>query len=182
MAGTHRGPRLRQFSPLGFELGFNARRIAGSALRSLLSLALVAALSPHATSADQAAGKAAALGPPRQPSAPGAAVYLISPRDGEVTGQTFTAVFGLRGMGVAPAGTTLPNTGHHHLLIDYPGTPALGRTLPASAQLRHFGGGQTQAVLNLPPGQHRLRLLFADGLHVPHNPPLLSEPVVITVR
>ncbi len=117
-----------------------------------------------------------------QPSAAGAAVYLIAPRDGEVVGQTFTVVFGLRGMGVAPAGTTLAHTGHHHLLIDYPGIPALERTLPSSEQLRHFGGGQTQTVLNLAPGQHSLRLLFADGRHLPHKPPLLSDTIVITVR
>ena len=108
------------------------------------------------------------------PSAPGAEVYFISPRDGETVHNPVTVRFGLRGMGVAPAGVTQANTGHHHLLIDVAELPAPGQPVPADEQHRHFGGGQTETTLELSPGVHTLQLLLADQAHVPHQPPVVS--------
>jgi hypothetical protein len=89
-------------------------------------------------------------------------------------------VFGLAGAGVAPAGIDLPNTGHHHLLVDVELTN-MGLPIPADAQHIHFGAGQTETTIELAPGQHVLRLALGDQLHVPHDPPLISEPVTIQV-
>jgi Domain of unknown function (DUF4399) len=118
---------------------------------------------------------------PRTPSADGAVVYIVSPADGAIVAETFTVIFGLRGMGVAPAGVERPGTGHHHLLIDMGELPALDAPLPASDQLRHFGGGQTEISLTLPPGEHTLLLVLGDQLHIPHDPPMISERVTVTV-
>jgi hypothetical protein len=111
----------------------------------------------------------------------GAVAYIISPANGATVSSPVTVVFGLKGMGVAPAGTEKANTGHHHLLIDID-APALDQPLPASAQLIHFGGGQTQTVLELAPGTHTLQLVLGDMNHIPHNPPVVSEKVTITVK
>jgi hypothetical protein len=110
-----------------------------------------------------------------------AEVYFISPVDGDTVSGEFEVRFGLRGMGVAPAGVEVDNTGHHHLLIDLETLPAMDVPLPASDQVRHFGGGQTQTTLSLPPGQHSLQLLLGNYSHIPHNPPVLSEKITITV-
>lgn len=118
---------------------------------------------------------------PRQPSPPGARVYIISPADGAVVSNPVRIVFGLSGMGVAPAGTERENTGHHHLLIDAE-VPDLNLPIPADDQYVHFGGGQTETERTLTPGRHTLRLLLGDHLHIPHDPPLLSEPVTIQVQ
>lgn len=126
--------------------------------------------------------KPAAPSLPRSAAPEGAAVYIISPRDGEVVGSTFTVVFGLRGMGIAPAGLKYPNTGHHHLLINTKTFPPMDRTLPSTEQLRHYGGGQTETVLTLPPGRHSLQLLLGDYLHIPHQPPVLSRKINILVK
>lgn len=115
------------------------------------------------------------------PSADGASLYIISPVHGEVVSSPVKVVFGLSGMGVAPAGTDKANTGHHHLLIDT-GLPDLTRPIPADDQHRHFGGGQTEVVIELAPGEHSLQLLFADYAHTPHSPPLASQPITIHVR
>ena len=85
-------------------------------------------------------------------------------------------------MGVAPAGIAHPNTGHHHLLIDVATPPKAGETIPNDAQHRHFGGGQTEVALQLAPGKHTLRLLLGDHLHRPHDPPVMSEEITITVE
>ncbi|MDQ8186307.1 DUF4399 domain-containing protein [Pelagicoccus sp. SDUM812002] len=118
----------------------------------------------------------------RQPSPEGAEVYIISPADGEVVGKTFTVQFGLIGMGVAPAGIDMPNTGHHHLLIDAEGSPDMSTPMPMSDNLKHFGGGQTQVELTLAPGEHRLQLVLGDYLHIPHQPAVISEEITITVK
>lgn len=118
------------------------------------------------------------------PSAPGARVYLIAPADGATVRSPFTARFGLKGMGIAPAGVEKEMTGHHHLIIDAP-LPAgedLDYAIPADDNYRHFGGGQTETELTLPPGQHTLQLMLGDHNHVPHDPPLASERITITVR
>ena len=92
--------------------------------------------------------------------------------------------FGLSGLGVAPAGVDKPNTGHHHLLIDRdpPTGEKLNQAMPNDAHLRHFGGGQTEAILDLSPGKHSLQLIFGDFNHVPHDPPLVSEKIEIEVK
>ncbi len=119
---------------------------------------------------------------PRTPSAEGAVAYIISPRDGETVDKTFTIRFGLRGMGVAPATVQIPNTGHHHLLIDDVKMPDLDMPMPPKDTLKHFGGGQTETDLTLAPGEHKLRLVLGDWLHVPHAPPVASEVITITVK
>jgi hypothetical protein len=110
-----------------------------------------------------------------------AEVYFISPQDGDNVSGTFEVRFGLKGMGVAPAGIEMDNTGHHHLLIDMDTLPPMDAPLPKSDQVRHFGGGQTETALSLPPGQHTLQLLLGDYSHVPFNPPVMSEKITITV-
>lgn len=112
----------------------------------------------------------------------GAQVYIISPADGETVTSPVTVRFGLKGMGVAPAGIDKPDTGHHHLLIDVPDRPALDKPLPADDQHKHFGGGQTEATIELPPGKHTLQLIMGDMNHVPHDPPLISEKITVTVK
>jgi len=116
----------------------------------------------------------------RSPSPPDAALYIISPADGARVSSPVTVVFGLQGAGVAPAGVDLPNTGHHHLLIDTE-VPPLDSPVPADAQHVHFGLGQTETIVELSPGEHRLQLLLGDYLHVPHDPPLVSEPITVRV-
>lgn len=111
-----------------------------------------------------------------------AQAYLISPKDGATVPSTFTAQFGLSGMGIAPAGIDKDGTGHHHLLIDLDTLPDLDKSLAVTEHIKHFGGGQTQATLTLPPGEHTLQLLLANYVHIPHVPPVLSEPITITVE
>lgn len=118
---------------------------------------------------------------PRQPAPEGAAVYFIAPADGAVVSSPVTVKFGLRGMGIAPAGLDHPHTGHHHLLIDAPEVD-MGLPLPKTDQVRHFGGGQTEAAVELAPGAHTLQLLLGDYLHIPHDPPILSATVTVTVE
>ena len=115
----------------------------------------------------------------RSSSPEGARVYIMSPADGAVVHTTFTVEFGLAGMGVAPAGVERANTGHHHLLVDGMELPSLDA--PLGDAVTHFGGGQTQTRLTLPPGEHTLQLILGDHLHIPHNPPIVSEPITITV-
>jgi hypothetical protein len=132
-------------------------------------------LAPLATAQD------AASTPPRTASAAGAEVYIQSPADGAQVRSPFLVRFGLRGMGVAPAGVTNANTGHHHLLIDVATLPPDNLPLPQTDQFRHFGAGQTEAEISLPPGQHTLQLVLGDALHIPHDPPLRSARITITV-
>ncbi len=111
----------------------------------------------------------------------GASVRIISPADGATVSSPVTIQFGLSGMGVAPAGTDLENTGHHHLIIDAP-LPDLSLPVPASDNYRHFGGGQTEVTLDLAPGSHTLQLLMGDFVHIPHADPVYSEVITITVK
>ncbi|MCR8923261.1 DUF4399 domain-containing protein [Dasania sp. GY-MA-18] len=110
----------------------------------------------------------------------GAKVYIISPADGAVVTSPVTVTFGLKGMGVAPAGTDRANTGHHHLLVDAKALPAAGQ--PMGGEVIHFGGGQTETTLELAPGKHSLQLIMGDMAHVPHNPIVASEKITITVK
>ncbi len=114
------------------------------------------------------------------PSANGAYVYIISPADGETVGQTVTVKFGLAGMGVSPAGLDKANTGHHHLLIDADSLPAAG--VPMGKDVKHFGGGQTETTIELPKGKHTLQLVMGNYLHIPHEPPVVSEKITIYVK
>lgn len=115
-------------------------------------------------------------------SAPDAAVYLIQPTDGATVDQTFKVVFGLSKMGIAPAGSTKKNTGHHHVLIDTDTLPDLTKPLPATDKIKHFGGGQTETALMLSPGEHTLQLVLGNFAHVPHSKPLVSDKITITVK
>jgi len=123
-----------------------------------------------------------ALAQQRTASPKGAEVYIITPRDGATVSSPFTVSFGLRGMGVAPAGINLAETGHHHLLIDTDPPADLSKPLPATDKIVHFGKGQTETRVELPPGKHTLQLLLADFLHIPHDPPVISRKIAVTVR
>jgi Domain of unknown function (DUF4399) len=117
-----------------------------------------------------------------QTAAPaGAAVYIVKPVAGARVKSPVTVVFGLTGMGIAPAGVKFDNTGHHHLLIDTELPSDLTQPLPVSDNIRHFGKGQTEATLDLPPGKHTLQLLFADFTHTPFTPNVTSKKITITV-
>lgn len=122
------------------------------------------------------------------PAPEGATLYFVGLENGATVTSPVTVVFGLRGMGVAPAGVEKENTGHHHLLLN---RPALGEgefgaeefelALPNDENHRHFGAGQTEVTLELPPGTHTLQLVLGDHGHVPHKPPVVSEVITITV-
>jgi hypothetical protein len=117
----------------------------------------------------------------RTPSPAGAEVYIISPKNGATVHNPVHIQFGLKGMGIAPAGVKFDNTGHHHLLIDTDAPADAGAPLPATDKIVHFGKGQTETSITLPPGKHTLQLLLADQNHVPHNPPVMSKKITITV-
>ena len=110
-----------------------------------------------------------------------AKVYFISPTDGATVSSPFKVEFGLSGMGVAPAGVEHDKTGHHHLIVDAP-LPPLDQPIVNDEHHMHFGGGQTETMVTLPPGKHTLQLLLADFQHVPHNPPVYSKQITITVK
>jgi hypothetical protein len=127
-------------------------------------------------------GSSLAFAQDRTPSPPGAEAYIISPKDGATVSSPVTVVFGLKGMGIAPAGIAFENTGHHHLLIDTDTPPDLTKPLPATDKVVHFGKGQTEASVKLAPGKHTLQLLLGDQLHTPHNPAVMSKKITITVK
>jgi len=123
------------------------------------------------------------------PAPDGAEVYFTNLEDGATVSAPVKVEFGLKGMEVAPAGTDKENTGHHHILVDRPplgegpdGAEELEAALPADDNHMHFGGGQTEVSLDLAPGQHTLQLVLGDMNHVPHNPPVVSEVITITVE
>jgi hypothetical protein len=126
-------------------------------------------------------GASLAFAQERTPSPAGAEVYIIAPKDGAKVHAPVLVQFGLKGMGIAPAGVKFDNTGHHHLLIDTDPPADLSAPLPATDKIVHFGKGQTETSLNLAPGKHTLQLLLADQSHIPHNPPVLSRKISITV-
>jgi Domain of unknown function (DUF4399) len=132
-------------------------------------LTVLLALACSAAFADQAAAPA------------GAVVYIVRPAAGARVKSPVTIVFGLTGMGIAPAGVKFDNTGHHHLLIDTELPADLTQPLPVSDAIRHFGKGQTETTLDLSPGKHTLQLLFADFTHTPFTPNVASKKITITV-
>ena len=143
--------------------------------RTLLALALTGLAGVAMAAAD-------APGLPTTQAPEGAEVYIISPSDGATVGQDVTVSFGLKGMGVAPAGVDKEHTGHHHLLVDVDELPAAGQPIPADANHIHFGGGQTQTTLKLAPGTHTLQLELGDKSHVPFEPAVVSRKITITVE
>lgn len=107
-------------------------------------------------------------------------LYFVVPEDGAVVESPVRVIFGLRGMGVAPAGVERDGTGHHHLIIDAP-LPEAGKPIPADDHHRHFGGGQTETMIELAPGKHTLQLVLGDHLHVPVEG-VTSDRITITVK
>jgi uncharacterized protein DUF4399 len=149
-------------------------------MRTFVIAALVLAASLCAVPLAGAQTPAAAL--ERTPSPPGAEAYIISPKDSATVPGPVLVQFGLKGMGVAPAGVKFENTGHHHLLIDTDAPADAAAPLPATDKIVHFGKGQTETTLTtLTPGKHTLQLLLGDQNHVPHNPPVISRKITITV-
>ena len=112
-----------------------------------------------------------------------ASLYIGWPNNGEVVaaGKPFRVWFGLRNMGVAPKDVKFPNTGHHHLLVDTD-LPPSDQVIPSDRNHLHFGAGETEAMVELPPGKHTLQLLMGDDKHFPHNPPVYSKKITVTVK
>lgn len=166
--------------PLSFAL-LSAAGLASSAL-------FFSSCSEGQAQTEEKSDKAAAPAVPALPASPvpsaeGAKCYIISPKDGETVGKTFTVQFGLKGMGVAPATVYLEGqfTGHHHLVLDAD-LPDMKLPFPMSDNYLHFGGGQTETELTLEPGEHTLQLVLGDHNHVPHDPPVVSEKITVTVE
>ena len=141
-----------------------ASRLVGALALPLLLLPVSALADDHRTAAPE-----------------GAEVYFITPQDGDTVSNPVTVRFGLKGMGVAPAGVEKENTGHHHLLIDQK-LEDYDSAIPSDETHRHFGGGQTETSLELAPGEYTLQLILADQNHVPHEPPVESRVIMVTVE
>ena len=136
---------------------------------------------PEAAPAEAAPAEEAAAALPRTPSPEGARVFFISPTDGDTVTNPVHIVFGIEGMEVAPAGTDAPHSGHHHILIDAE-LPDLTMPIPASDNYVHFGDGRTETEITLEPGEHTLQMLLGDHLHIPHDPPVMSEKITVFVE
>src|SRR3984893_7992863 len=144
-------------------------------MRTLIIAALLLA-------APLAAAQTPAVAPERTASPAGAEVYIISPRDGATVHSPVRVQFGLKGMGVAPAGGKFENNSHPHLLIDGAAPADAAAPLPATDKIVHFGKGQTETTLTtLTPGKHTLQLVLGDQNHIPHNPPVISKKITVTV-
>jgi len=111
-----------------------------------------------------------------------AMLYIISPQDGDTVSSPVKVIFGLNGMGVAPAGIKMKNTGHHHLLIDLAQLPDINLPIPSDDHHSHFGKGQTEALIELDKGEHTLQLILGDHMHVPHEPPIISKKIRIKIN
>ena len=140
-------------------------------MKSAIAASLFAFLVPVAAFADTEA----------TPSAKDAKVFIIEPKDGAAVTSPVTVKFGIEGMEIAPAGTDKANSGHHHLIIDTK-LEELTAAIPADANHIHFGKGQTETTVDLKPGEHTLQLILGDKNHVPHNPPVVSDVIKITVK
>ncbi|MFT5508082.1 MAG: hypothetical protein ACI89J_001152 [Hyphomicrobiaceae bacterium] len=123
------------------------------------------------------------------PAPANAKVYFVNLKDGATVKSPVKVIFGLSGMGVAPAGTEKAKTGHHHLFIDRPtlgkgpdGADELEANIPSDEKHRHFGGGQTETTVELKPGKHTLQLVLGDLNHIPHKTPVVSPVITITVK
>ena len=118
---------------------------------------------------------------PRTASTEGASVFFISPADGDTVTNPVSIEFGIEGMNVVKAGENQPDSGHHHLLIDTD-LPDFGLPIPADEHHIHFGDGSTSTEITLEPGTHTLRMILGDHLHIPHDSPIMSDPITITVK
>jgi hypothetical protein len=153
-------------------------------VRLAFALAIAVAVTPALAADEQQHDHAGApaSGAIQRTSRPAdAKLYIISPKNGETVTSPVKVRFGLSGMGVAPAGVATASTGHHHLIIDAP-LPPMDQPLPKDDHHMHFGGGQTEASVELPPGDHTLQLILADKDHLPFDPPLYSEQIKIHVK
>ncbi len=133
-----------------------------------------------ATGSETPAANSGTIALPRSPSPEGARVFFITPADGDVVVSPVRIEFGIEGMSIAPAGDATKHSGHHHLIVNA-GLPATDMPIPASENYIHFGDGSTSTSLDLEPGEHTLQLLLGDHLHIPHDPPVSSEVITITV-
>src|SRR5215469_8233486 len=115
------------------------------------------------------------------PAPKDAHLYIISPQDGAVVKGAFLCRFGLRNMRVVPAGDNAPKSGHHHLLLDVDAPLDPHEPIPRDKRHIHFGEGETEALIELPPGKHALQLVLGDAKHYPFNPPVVSKPITIFV-
>ena len=167
-ARLHAGSRSRAFG----HYGTYSEEVQVNSLLLLRSALLCAALAilPTAVSVQ-------AKTPPKD-----AVIYIAYPEDGATETGAFLCRFGLRNMGIAPAGHDFPNTGHHHLLVDTAEPINTNEPIPHDKKHLHFGGGETEMLLDLPPGKHTLQLVLGDGNHVSFDPPLLSKKITITVK
>jgi hypothetical protein len=109
-----------------------------------------------------------------------AKVYFINLNDGDQVQSPFLIQFGLSDMGIAPAGMVRNNTGHHHLLINVNDID-LSKPIPSSSNHIHFGGGQTESLVELLPGSYSMQLVLGNMTHTPHDPPVVSQKINITV-
>jgi len=139
----------------------------------IIRLVALAAILASVPSLAQAQGK---------PAPKDALLYFIWPQTGAVIKGGFWCRFGLRGMGVTHAGDDFPNSGHHHLLVDVNEPLNVNEPIPQDKNHLHFGAGQTEARLELPPGKHTLQLVLGDAKHYPFNPPLVSEKITVTIK
>jgi hypothetical protein len=150
---------------------------------ALLAACLAAGLTAAPAQTPSAPSAPPAAAPAQTPSPAGAKLYFINLKDGQEVTSPFLVQFGLSGMGVAPAGVEKPNTGHHHLLIDTGlSGDELKQPIGMDDKHRHFGTGATEAMITLPPGAHKLQLVLGDWSHIPHNPPVMSDVITVTVR
>jgi hypothetical protein len=151
------------------------------ALAATVLVLSLAACGDNSTPATHEAHPPAADAVGRTPSPPGAKVFIIEPKDGATVKNPITVKFGVEGMKVVPAGTDEPDSGHHHLLIDTK-FEDYNVPIPADAQHIHYGKAQTEGTIELSPGKHTLQDVFADKNHIPHEPPVQSDVITITVE
>jgi hypothetical protein len=116
------------------------------------------------------------------PAPKDALLYIIWPQDGATVKGAFWCRFGLRNMGVTHAGDPFLNSGHHHLLIDVNEPLDANQPIPQDKAHLHFGAGQTEAHIELPPGKHTLQLVLGDSKHYPFNPPVVSKKITVRVK
>lgn len=155
-----------------------------SAVVLAVTIVLTACNQQTAEKPDAVVEKDTAVAPatlPRSTSADGASVYFVKPTDGATVSNPIKIEFGIDGMVVVKSGENRPDSGHHHLLIDT-SLPNPAYPIPADTQHKHFGDGSTATEITLEPGEHTLQMLLGDYLHIPHDPPVVSEPITITVE
>ena len=163
-------------------MGLKPRRVIEvAAIGALLGLMSACGTDEQPAVTNEADAPSAPATLPRNEAAPGASVFIISPVNGATVASPVTVKFGVSGIAIQPAGSAMDNSGHHHLLIDTElADPSL--PVPSDPQHLHFGKGQTETLLELEPGEHRLQLVLGDTNHVPHVNPVISDPITITVE